>query len=167
MRPGVLLSAARAERLPVPREVAVQVDTATVLPSAGGYAVGVQVLDQPQVDPRRRRVTRQAPRHRDSCGFVAVNAADNQHLAARVRVPHLECADRAAARRAAEPNPVDDRRGERTGHCRPPLGVAGVRDMRVSTGERAHAGQDDDHAQTRADELCHGPELPGQELTRT
>ena len=101
-RPRVLLRAARAERLPAPREVAVEVDAVRVLAGACGLAVGIDRRDHPEIDPALRTHCDKALDDRHAGRLVAVDAADDDRLAGRVRVAELERVDRSAQDRPAE-----------------------------------------------------------------
>ena len=56
-----------------------------VLPRVGGYAVGVQVGDDPDVDVRGRTQAFELRCDRDPRRLVAVGTADDEHV--RTRVP--------------------------------------------------------------------------------
>src|SRR5713226_5209228 len=77
---------------PVRREVAVQVDAVGVLPRVASVAVGIQVRDQPEVETGMPAL--QESDDRRSRAFVAVDAADDEHLLRARRIADLVRAQR-------------------------------------------------------------------------
>jgi hypothetical protein len=65
---------------PTVREVAVQIDAPPVLASSRVGSVGVHVGNEPEVEITRQSPPTKSPHDRFSRTFVAVDAADDQHL---------------------------------------------------------------------------------------
>jgi hypothetical protein len=103
-RPGarVLLVAGPSSRPPLPGEVAVDVDAVGILARASGDAVGVEVVDHPQIDPGDRAGVAQRAGDRDAGRLVAVNAPDDEDGGLRVRRPDLDGRDRPVIDRPPE-----------------------------------------------------------------
>ena len=90
---------------PAAAEVAVEVDAARVLARAAADAVGVDRVDEPQLDAGGRRRAAEAGDHRAPGGLVAVDRADDQHL--HRTLPHALGAQRLVIGGVAE----QERRG--------------------------------------------------------
>src|SRR5438045_3811120 len=102
-----------AAREPAPREVAVEVDAAGVLASPAPAAVGVEVVDQPGVEPMEGETPAQEPGDGDTGRLVAVDAAYDEQVSARApQEPDLGRVDEPAARRVPEAHPR--RQGQHT-----------------------------------------------------
>ena len=124
-----------AEMAPAPREVAVQVDAVRVAARPGGAAVGVGAVDEQQLDAgRRRRAERSASGHGDPGALVAVDRADDEHLARARRPAPTRCTTmRPALDRVAD-------RVRRAGAARSSALDAMARQAAASAARVAHAG---------------------------
>src|SRR5205085_4303615 len=91
-----------AERPPRPGEVAVEVDSVRVLSSPGLVAVGVQVLDHPEIQAPRHRKPLERAHNGQAGAFIAVDAADDEQLVVAVRVAELDGLDGTTLDRAAD-----------------------------------------------------------------
>jgi hypothetical protein len=98
----------RVRRIPAPpdwpparREVPVEINASRVLPRPAGEAVGVQVVDEPEVE-RGTRAAGEESCDPDAGALVSVDAADNQNLHRATGVADLDRPDRPAANRVAE-----------------------------------------------------------------
>ena len=111
-RPGIFGRSGLSARPPLGREVAVQVDPATVQPARRGAAVRVEAGDDKDVCVGLRAA---APQRRDASprALVAVDAGEDEHAAAEARVAVLAKPDRASFQRPADhPAPLDQVAGE-------------------------------------------------------
>ena len=94
-RAAVLRVTRLPKRRPLVREVAIEVDQVGVGPTLRRLTIGVDRLDQPEVDTRRHRCGRQPLEDRHAVVLVAVDDTDHQHDGATGR-SSLDCRDRAA-----------------------------------------------------------------------
>jgi hypothetical protein len=99
---GVEGRASRAERLPVPREVPVQIHTVGVLPRARGDAVGVQVGDDPEQHPGGGGAMYKSVGDGDTGRLVPVEATDDEDDMRATWVAEAPRDYRSAAGRSAE-----------------------------------------------------------------
>src|SRR4051794_21289457 len=145
-RAGVEAGAGPAEEAPALRGVAVEVDAVRVLPGVTLQAVGVEVAHEEQLDAGRRRRRAQQVDDLAALGLVAVDAADDEHLARRRRVADAHDVDRPALHRASEA--LDARR-----------------DGRLTVGARGRCGERDGEGD--GDERGHPPHRPSASVVTT
>lgn len=106
-RPRVGRGPAPPDWPPARREVSVEIDASRVLPRPAGEAVGVQIVDEPEME-RRAGPASEEPGDPDPGALIPVDAADDQHLRRAAWVAELDGPDRTAANRVAEHlRPVD------------------------------------------------------------
>lgn len=98
----VLRVPSASEAAPLGPEVPVQVDAAGVLAKAGGGAVRVHLVDDPERDPAGSRCADEPARDRLSGALVAVDAADDEDPPSRVRVADDDRSNGAVVPRPAE-----------------------------------------------------------------
>ena len=91
-RAGVEARARPAEEAPALRGVAVEVDPVRVLPRVALEAVRVEVAHEEELDAGRRRRRAEQVDDLAALGLVAMDGADDEHLARRL--PGRRCARR-------------------------------------------------------------------------
>ena len=128
-----------ADGAPAEGEVAVEIDAAGILPCARRGAIGVEVVDQPQLHAPRRARPPQPPGHGAPGRLGAVDLSHHQHPNGRARVADAHCADRAP------PHRVPDRL-EAPGRGLRLLSRAGGGGRRHGRRDGGHEGQPPAHA---------------------
>ena len=108
---GVRGIPALSQRAPAGREVAVEVDAASVLAHAEPEAVRVEVVDDPDVRICGDRAVRKQAGHSGAGALVPVDAANDEHAAGPLRIADLERVDGTTPHRVTEQLPPLDRTG--------------------------------------------------------
>ena len=119
-RPRARVVGRIGDRLPLIGEVAVQVDAVGVLAGAGRRAVGVELAHEPQLHAGRGAAVGHGREDPQAGALVAVDAADEQHLARRRVGPDYAGDQPAALDRATDDHAAarDRRWPRRGGHHR-------------------------------------------------
>jgi hypothetical protein len=86
--------------------------------SVGVNTVGIEIGEEPEIDPGWCRNPAQPFYYADAGALVAVDAADDEHLGG-ARVAPLDRDDWPPLHRASEPDVIDGRAGRRCSHSEP------------------------------------------------